>query len=56
MKSYREYASLSSLTRFKVTESREMRRKKNIWNLKSSRISLREPKEDQFSSVMSNSF
>ena len=34
MKSYREYASLSSLTRFKVTESREMRRKKKYMELK----------------------
>ena len=34
MKSYRKYASLSSLTRFKVRESREMRRKEKYMELK----------------------
>ena len=34
MKSYRKFASLSSLTRFKVRESREMRRKEKYMELK----------------------
>ena len=60
MKSYRKYASLSSLTRFKVRESREMRRKEKYMELKIIKNITKRAKRKissvQFSrSVMSNS-